>query len=100
MVDDFCSSWHFQLGSVCCEVVLFRAKSRSLESGARYSDFGITFQRGTCAGNSLEVFAVADYASKATDRRSISGGVIMCGGECECWFSRTQKCVITLSTAE
>ena len=60
---------------------------------------GITFQRGTLSGISLEVFADADYASKATDRRSVSGGVIMCGGASICWFSRTQKCV-TLSTSE
>ena len=63
------------------------------------SDFGITYQRGTSASISLEVFADADYASKATDRRSVSGGAIMCGGACVCWFSRTQKCV-TLSTSE
>ena len=42
-------------------------------------------------------FADADYASKAADRRSVSGGVIMCGGAAVSWFSRTQKCV-TLST--
>ena len=35
----------------------------------------------------------------ATDRRSVSGGAIMCAGACVCWFSRTQKC-ITLSTSE
>ena len=29
----------------------------------------------------------------------MSGGAIMCGGACVCWFSRTQKCV-TLSTSE
>ena len=63
------------------------------------SEYGITFQRGTLSGISLEVFADADYASKATDRRSISGGLIMCGGASVCWFSRTQKCV-TLSTSE
>ena len=45
------------------------------------------------------MFSDADYASKATDRRSVSGGLIMCGGGCVSWFSRTQKCV-TLSTAE
>ena len=50
-------------------------------------------------GISLEVFADADYASKATDRKSMSGGAIMCGGACLCWFSRTKKCV-TLSTSE
>ena len=61
--------------------------------------FGITYQRGTTVGISLEVFADADYASRATDRRSVSGGAIMCAGGCVCWFSRTQKCV-TLSTSE
>ena len=50
-------------------------------------------------GISLEVFADADYASRATDRRSVSGGAIMCAGACVCWFSRTQKCV-TFSTSE
>ena len=63
------------------------------------SENGITFQRGTLSGISLEVFADADYASKATDRWSVSGGLIMCGGASVCWFSRTQKCV-TLSTSE
>ena len=63
------------------------------------SQYGITFQRGTPSSISLEVFADADYASKATYRRSISGGVIMCGGASVCWFSRTQNCV-TLSTSE
>ena len=40
------------------------------------SSFGTTFQRGTTAveGFHLVSFADADYASKATDRRSVSGG--------------------------
>ena len=63
------------------------------------SEYGITFQRGTLSGISLELFADADYASKATDRRSVSGGLIMCRGASVCSFSRTQKCV-TLSTSE
>ena len=45
------------------------------------------------------MFADADYASKATARRLVSGGLIMCGGASVCWFSRTQKCV-TFSTSE
>ena len=65
----------------------------------RTSSLGITFYRGSVAGLRLQVFSDADYASKATDRRSVSGGLIMCGGGCVSWFSRTQKCV-TLSTAE
>ena len=61
------------------------------------SDFGITFQRGS----QLELVACADanYSGKAADRRSVSGGAVMCAGACVCWFSRTQKCV-TLSTTE
>ena len=61
--------------------------------------FGIRYQRRTTVGISLEVFADADYASKATDRRFVSGGAIMCAGACIYWFSRTQKCAI-LSTFE
>ena len=44
------------------------------------SSFGITFQRGTVEGFHLVSFADADHASKATDRRSVSGGVVMCAG--------------------
>ena len=61
--------------------------------------FGITYQRGTTVGISLEFFADADYASRAIDRMSVSGGAIMCGGACVYWFSSTQKCV-TFSTSE
>ena len=57
----------------------------------------MTFQRGS--GLELVASAGADYASKATDRRSVSGGAVMCAGASVCWFSRTQKCV-TLSTTE
>ena len=62
-------------------------------------DFGITYQRGTLTSVYLEVFSDADYTSKATNKRSVSGGAIMCGGSCVCWSSRTQKCV-TLSMSE
>ena len=63
------------------------------------SEYGIIFQRENFSSISLEAFADADYASKATDRRSVSGEAIMCGGASVCWFSRTHKCV-TLSTSE
>ena len=65
----------------------------------RPSSFGIIFQRGSVRGLNLQAFADADYASKAADRRSVSGGLVMCGGACASWFSRTQKCV-PLSTTE
>ena len=63
------------------------------------SSYGITFQRGTASGVGLEVFVDSDFASRATDRRSISGGVVMCAGACVSFFSRTQKNV-TLSLTE
>lgn len=46
-----------------------------------------------------EVYVDADYASNETDRRSVSGAIVLCGGAPVAWFSRTQKCV-TLSTTE
>ena len=63
------------------------------------SGYGITFQRGLMDMLLMQVFADADYASEATDGRSVPGGLIMCGGACVQWFSSTQKCV-TLSTTE
>ena len=63
------------------------------------SSFGISFQRGTVPGISMIAFADADYASRAEDRRSVSGGVVMCGGGPILWFSKTQKCV-TMSTTQ
>ena len=47
----------------------------------------------------LKVFADADYAFKATDRRLVSGGLIMCRCASVSWFSRIQECV-TVSTSE
>ena len=42
---------------------------------------------------SLQAFTDADYASKASDRGSVSGEAIMCGGAmCVC-FSRMLQCV-------
>ena len=40
------------------------------------SSFGITFQRGMVGGDRMELFLDSDFASKATDRRSVSGAVV------------------------
>ena len=45
------------------------------------------------------VYVDADFASKATDRRSVSGALVLVAGCIVAWISRTQKCV-TLSTTE
>ena len=100
------ASRHLKRSASCCEIP-YSAESYPLEGSPwgilEYingtSEYGITFQRGTLSSISLEVFADADYASKATDRRSVSGGAILCGGASVCWFSRTQKGV-THSTSE
>ena len=57
---------------------------------------GLTFQKGK--GLSLVAYSDSDYARDESDRRSISGGAIMCAGACVSWFSRTQRCVTTSST--
>ena len=81
------------------KLVHWRAALGILGYVRRTSSFEITFRRGTTGGLNLQVFADADYASKAADRRSVSGGLVMCRGACVSWFSRTQRCV-TLSTTE
>ena len=63
------------------------------------SSYGITFQRGTASGVGVEVFVDSYFASRATDRRSVSGGV-MCASACVSFFSRTQKSVTLSSTEE
>lgn len=63
------------------------------------SGFGITFQRGTVGGDTMELYVDSDFASKATDRRSVSGALVMCAGACVMYLSRTQKSV-TLSSTE
>ena len=47
----------------------------------------------------LEGYVTSDYASKATDMRSVPRSVVMCAGACVLFFSRTQKNV-TLSSTE
>ena len=42
--------------------------------------------RPSVEGFHLFSFADADYASKATDRRSVSGGVVMCAGGAVSWY--------------
>ena len=60
---------------------------------------GITYQRGARNGVALEVYVDSDFASKATDRRCVSGAIVMCAGACVSFISRTQRSV-TLSSCE
>ena len=63
------------------------------------SSFGITFQRGMVGGDRMELFGDSDFASKATDRPSVSGAVVMFAGACAMYLCRTQKSV-ALSSME
>ena len=58
------------------------------------SSYGITFQRGATSGVGLEVFVDSDFASRATDRRFVSGGVVMCAGACVSFFSSERLRII------
>ena len=52
------------------------------------------------SGVDLELYVDSDFASRDTNRRSVSGGVVVCAGACvSFFFSRTQKSV-TLSFTE
>lgn len=44
------------------------------------SGLSMTFQRGTMRGDRMELFVDSDFASKATDRRSMSGAVVIFAG--------------------
>ena len=83
----------------------WKAARKILDYLRATAHLGLTYRRGdgldVGVGYDLgvEVSVDADYASKATDRRSVSGAVVTCGGAPVAWLSRTQKCV-TLSTTE
>ena len=57
-------------------------------------EYGVIYQRGTMGSISSEVFADADYVSKATDKQSMSNRAVMCGGACVFWFSRTPSTLV------
>ena len=60
-------------------------------------DLSLTFEWGS--GLDISVFADANYAEKADDRRSMSGVAVTVGKSPVIWFSSTQK-IVTLSTTE
>ena len=60
-------------------------------------DLSLTFEWGS--GLEISVFADANYAKKADNRRPVSGVAVTVGKSSVCWFSSTQK-IVTLSTTE
>ena len=62
------------------------------------STYGITSQRGLSNGVQLELYVDVDYAHEANGRRSVSGGVVVCGGACVSFYSRTHKSITLSST--
>ena len=53
--------------------------------------YGITFQRGMGSGVDLELYVDSDFASRDINRRSVSGGVVMCAGACVSFFLGRRK---------
>ena len=81
------------------KLVYWKAALHILQYIRLTSGHGITFQRVMSSGVDLELYVDSDFASRDTNRRSVSGGVVMCAGACVSFFSRTQKSV-TLSSTE
>ncbi|CAB1104027.1 unnamed protein product [Ectocarpus sp. CCAP 1310/34] len=59
----------------------------------------LNFKRDSSVDVGTLVYVAADFASKATDRRSVSGALVFVAGMLVVWTSRTQKCVAQ-STSE
>ena len=81
------------------KLVHWKAALHILQYVRLTSGHGITFQRGMGSGVDLELYVDSDFASRDTNRWSVSGGVVMCAGACVSFFFRTQKSV-TLSSTE
>ena len=77
----------------------WKAAQKILNYLLETSHLGLKFKRDASVDVGTLVYVDADFASKANDRRSVSGAVLLVAGMIVAWFSRTQKC-ITLSTSE
>ena len=93
-VDYFATDVHGRIG----KLVHWNAARSILGYAVRTSSFGIYFHKETLTRLSLISFADAEYAPRSTDRRSVSGGVVMCAGGPVSWHSKTQKCVTPSTT--
>ena len=71
------------------ELVHWKAALHILQYIRLTNGHGIAFQRGMGSGVDLELYVDSDFASRDTNRRSVSGGVVMCAGACVPFFSRT-----------
>jgi len=77
----------------------WKAAQKILNYLLETAHLGLKFKRDASVDVGTLVYVDADFASKANDRRSVSGAVLLVAGMIVAWFSRTQKC-ITLSTSE
>ena len=53
----------------------------------------LKIKQDSTVGVGTLVYVDADFASKATDRRSVSGALVIVATMLVVWISRTQKCV-------
>ena len=75
----------------------WRAALKIIEYLKETRTMGITYKKSPSCR--LVAYADSSFAENKDDRRSVSGGAILCAGAVVSWFSRTQHCV-TLSTTE
>ena len=92
----------------CCAgggEALSRAKEEPLEGSPEDSELSsgngasLKFKQDSTVDVGTLVYVDADFASTATDRRSVSGALFFVAAILVVWISRTQKCV-SQSTSE
>ena len=74
------------------KLVYWKAALHILQYIRLTSGHGITFQRVMGSGVDLELYVDSNFASRDTNRRSVSGGVVMCAGRVCHFFSDAKKC--------
>ncbi|XP_037870990.1 uncharacterized protein LOC119629381 [Bombyx mori] len=76
---------------------LWKAGKRVVRYLKETKEKGLLFKKTN--DNNLYGFSDADWAGDRSDRKSVSGGIILQGQNPIAWFSKKQQCV-TLSSAE
>lgn len=78
-------------------VQTWKAAKRILRYLQSTKTLGLKYKKSNL--NRIESFSDADWAADKTDRKSVSGNIVLYGENAVSWFSKKQDCV-ALSTAE
>ena len=77
----------------------WKAAQKILNYLLKTAHLTLKFKQDSSVDAGTLVYVDADFASKATDRRSVSGAMVFVAAMLVVWISRTQKCV-SQSTSE